>query len=264
MRPAGRGVPGGCPGSAPELGTDAASWPPSGFPHLLVADDLVAEGHLRGAYLAVCGVLVLASSLPSSSCPEDCECDCYLYCPQCVRRALQNVAAHPSSGNAEPDPGLRNYFVGECGHRRVINEWGHLGPCPCDPDTRAELSSAGWHTSRRSPTTDPAAHRRDRDQSQRRRGRGPGGTPLRTPRIRPVRAQPTPPGSPARNARSSLPRSSAQYPPGPARPAPRTQLTAWRGPAPTALYSGLESASSAASRSGRSTVTVRHSTSRSK
>lgn len=139
--------------STPELGTGTAIEPPSGFSHLLVVDDLVVEGHLRGTYLAVCGAPVPASSLPPSSCPEGCECDCYLYCPRCVRRALQNVAVHPNNDD-EPDPGQPNYFVGECGHHRVVNERGHIGPCPCDTDTSAELPDPGLETpgNRQEPT----------------------------------------------------------------------------------------------------------------
>lgn len=63
---------------------------PWGVLHLLVADDALPEG-LGGTYLTVCGELVPASSLPPSSCPEDCECD-VLYCTQCVRAAAQWTA----------------------------------------------------------------------------------------------------------------------------------------------------------------------------
>lgn len=59
---------------------------PAGVSHLLVADDLIAEGHLHGTYLAMCGALVAAPSLPPSSCPEGCECDSPLYCQDCARR----------------------------------------------------------------------------------------------------------------------------------------------------------------------------------
>ncbi|HSZ30196.1 MAG TPA: hypothetical protein VK784_10635, partial [Pseudonocardiaceae bacterium] len=53
-----------------------------GAVHLLMADDVLA-GKIGGTYLALCGALVPASHLPPSSCPPD--CDCALFCPECVR-----------------------------------------------------------------------------------------------------------------------------------------------------------------------------------
>ena len=53
-----------------------------GTVHLLTADDWLAGG-IGGTYLALCGALVPASRLPPSCCPPD--CDCALYCPECVR-----------------------------------------------------------------------------------------------------------------------------------------------------------------------------------
>jgi hypothetical protein len=60
--------------------------------HLLVADDALPEGHRSGIYLAVCGAMLHASSLPSSCCPEGCECDLAQYCPACVCQAAEWVA----------------------------------------------------------------------------------------------------------------------------------------------------------------------------
>lgn len=59
-----------------------------GAVHLLVADDALAEGHRHGTYIAACGEVVCASSLPTVCCPPDCERD-HLYCPACVRAAVR-------------------------------------------------------------------------------------------------------------------------------------------------------------------------------
>ncbi len=67
--------------------------------HLLVADDALPEGHRSGSYLAVCGAVLHASSLPSSCCPEGCECDLALYCPACVCQAAEWVA--PASSQSD-------------------------------------------------------------------------------------------------------------------------------------------------------------------
>ena len=58
--------------------------------HLLSADDTVTECHWYGTYIALCGSLVAADSLPESLHPDDCECDTErLFCPQCVRAAAR-------------------------------------------------------------------------------------------------------------------------------------------------------------------------------
>jgi hypothetical protein len=62
--------------------------------HLLVADDSLAGG-IGGTDVALCGALVPASSLPPSCCPP--ECDCALYCPECVRVA---ACWHAEAGQA--------------------------------------------------------------------------------------------------------------------------------------------------------------------
>jgi hypothetical protein len=67
---------------------NAHSW---GVLHLLVADDGLPEGHAYRCYLALCGELLPSSSLPPSTCPDDCECD-VLYCSECVRVAAQWTA----------------------------------------------------------------------------------------------------------------------------------------------------------------------------
>jgi hypothetical protein len=56
-----------------------------------VADDGLPEGHVYRCYLALCGELLPSSSLPPSTCPDDCECD-VLYCSECVRAAAQWTA----------------------------------------------------------------------------------------------------------------------------------------------------------------------------
>lgn len=67
---------------------NAHSW---GVLHLLVADDGLPERHVYRCYLALCGELLPSSSLPPSTCPDDCECD-VLYCSECVRAAAQWTA----------------------------------------------------------------------------------------------------------------------------------------------------------------------------
>ena len=54
---------------------------PESAVHLLVAAGFVGRG-IGGTDVAICGALVPASCLPSC-CPAD--CDCALYCPECVR-----------------------------------------------------------------------------------------------------------------------------------------------------------------------------------
>ena len=66
--------------------------PPAGGIHLLVADDALPEGHRSGIYLAVCGAMLHPSNLPSACCPEGCDCDLALYCPDCVCQAAEWVA----------------------------------------------------------------------------------------------------------------------------------------------------------------------------
>jgi hypothetical protein len=43
---------------------------PQGAVHLLMADNALAEGHRYGAYIAACGEVVCASSLPAALCPR--------------------------------------------------------------------------------------------------------------------------------------------------------------------------------------------------
>ena len=79
--------------------------PPAGGIHLLVADDALPEGHRTGIYLTVCGAVLHASNLPSSCCPEGCDCDLALYCPDCVCQAAEWVApaaSHPDSRAQAP------------------------------------------------------------------------------------------------------------------------------------------------------------------
>ncbi|MGH3806447.1 MAG: hypothetical protein ACRDRU_07395 [Pseudonocardiaceae bacterium] len=39
----------------------------------------------------------------------------------------------PLSGDDEPNPQARITYVGDCGHRRVMSNPAHIGPCPdCD------------------------------------------------------------------------------------------------------------------------------------
>jgi hypothetical protein len=91
--------------------------PPGGVTHLLAADDALDEQFQCGVYTAVCGQLVPASDLPSWECPEDCTCDLALYCPQCVRRAIESSAKDHHAPDAPVDDGRQNHYVGECGDR---------------------------------------------------------------------------------------------------------------------------------------------------
>ncbi len=88
------------------------------------------------------GRRVTASSLPSSLCPPGCEGDCALYCPQCVYHVVQYAVERGEDEadlhDDEPEPGPWGRFVGECGHSRMINHWGHIGHCPCDTPSDAE------------------------------------------------------------------------------------------------------------------------------
>lgn len=67
------------------------------------------RGNRCGTYLAVCGALVPASSLPSSLCPPGCQYDCALYCPQCIREVLRDAAESGKRSNEpqgdEPEAG---------------------------------------------------------------------------------------------------------------------------------------------------------------
>jgi hypothetical protein len=69
---------------------------PEGAVHLLVADDALGEQHAYRAYLAVCGALMPASSLPLATCPRECDRD-YPYCPECLREATR---WHAEAGRA--------------------------------------------------------------------------------------------------------------------------------------------------------------------
>lgn len=74
--------------SAPEREAAGAGELAAGAVHLLMADDSLACSW--GTYVAVCGKLVPAPSLPPWECPEGCECDVYrLYCPDCLREAVR-------------------------------------------------------------------------------------------------------------------------------------------------------------------------------
>jgi hypothetical protein len=128
-----------------EVGTSEPSGLPASAAHLLTADDVLAEGDQYETYLAVCGALVPASSLPSSLCPPGCECDCALYCPQCVHHVVRYAMERATNSEDEADPHDEldddkpdqqpeplGRFVGKCGHSRVINYLGHIGPCPRD------------------------------------------------------------------------------------------------------------------------------------
>jgi len=74
---------------------------PEGAVHLLVLDDSLAEGHRYRGYLALCGTVVPASSLPCSLCLDGCDCD-PLYCPACVHAA---ASWNAEAGRAEEIPG---------------------------------------------------------------------------------------------------------------------------------------------------------------
>lgn len=88
--------------SAPELGGGTVRELSAGAVHLVTADDALIDGDWCGVYVAVCGELVPASGLPSSLCPEGCECDPYaLYCPRCIRRVVQ-YAAETAQSEADP------------------------------------------------------------------------------------------------------------------------------------------------------------------
>lgn len=75
--------------SAPELGTAEVSELSACLAHLMTIDDVLAEANEVGTYLALCGAFVPEWRLPSSLCPEGCECDLSLYCPECVREVVR-------------------------------------------------------------------------------------------------------------------------------------------------------------------------------
>jgi len=96
--------------------------------------DALDEQFQCGVYAAVCGRLVLKSDLPSGECPEGCECDLALYCPECVSQAAESSAeARPRPGGQEDD-GRESYYIGECGHRVPVESGVggllfRVGPC---------------------------------------------------------------------------------------------------------------------------------------
>jgi hypothetical protein len=72
--------------------------------HLLVADDGLDEQFQCGVYVAMCGGLVPRWDLPAGQCPEGCECNLELYCPECVSRAAElSAKARPGPSAQEHD-----------------------------------------------------------------------------------------------------------------------------------------------------------------
>jgi hypothetical protein len=70
-----------------------------GAAHLLMADEALVGG-IGATYLALRGALVPESHLPPSSCPPD--CDCSLFCPECVRVvAERNAETGQTAGAAQ-------------------------------------------------------------------------------------------------------------------------------------------------------------------
>jgi len=142
-----------------ELGASEHSERPAGVAHLLTADDVLADGNQCGTYLAVCGALVPTSSLPSSLCPPGCECDCALYCPQCVRHVVQYAMESAKSGedeaDQEPSP-HREYPAGAlgtalCGQRvtterrtQITHSGGSSGFSGNTPLPQSYQAARGW------------------------------------------------------------------------------------------------------------------------
>lgn len=83
--------------SAPET-TQPDALP--GVTHLLAADDALAEQFYFGVFVTVCGQVVRRSELAPAECPEGCECDLALYCPQCVSQAAE-LSAKARPGTAQ-------------------------------------------------------------------------------------------------------------------------------------------------------------------
>lgn len=107
---------------------------PVGVTHLLAADDALDEQFQCGVYAAVCGRLVPRSDLPSWECPEGCECDLALYCPECVSRATESSAEARTGPGTQEDDDRESYYIGACGHQMpaesgVSGLLFYVGPC---------------------------------------------------------------------------------------------------------------------------------------
>jgi hypothetical protein len=127
---------------------------PWGDLHLLVADDALV-GEIGGTYLAVCGELVPASTLPPSSCPEDCDCD-VLYCPECVRAVAQSGARVPDVRRGSGPPWT------ECGCplRSPVPPCRRADvPDPGPPGGHGAPLDSGWPLVEPSPVQLPTASR---------------------------------------------------------------------------------------------------------
>ena len=107
---------------------------PVGVTHLLAADDALDEQFQCRVYAAVCGQLVSRSDLPSWECPQDCECDLAVYCPQCVSQAAESSALAQPGPDTQQDDSRKSYYLGECGHQvpaesGVSGLFFRVGPC---------------------------------------------------------------------------------------------------------------------------------------
>lgn len=58
--------------------------------HLISADVVLAEGYWPGGHLALCGEPIDTSNLPSTRCPDECECE-VTYCPGCLHAATERI-----------------------------------------------------------------------------------------------------------------------------------------------------------------------------
>lgn len=107
--------------------------PPTNTFHLLVADDAITDGHRTGTYVAACGALV--TTLASSTCPPDCECDLG-YCPACVSAAHRwnTELGHTTPETHTDDHRTRGMHFDSCGHPvRWTGPILHIAPCSdCD------------------------------------------------------------------------------------------------------------------------------------
>jgi len=72
---------------------------PTGPMHLVPLDDALDEMRRYGAYLALWSAGA-GREAAAGECPEGCECDCYLYCPQCLREAAAEVNGQADGAGA--------------------------------------------------------------------------------------------------------------------------------------------------------------------
>ncbi|MGH3865227.1 MAG: hypothetical protein ACRDQ4_03650 [Pseudonocardiaceae bacterium] len=92
--------------------------------------------HPLGVLKAECGhLLIMVITLHEKPSGVPCQACATLQLARTVTDG-SGRSRPPLSGDDEPDPQAWITYVGDCGHRRVMSNPAHIGPCPdCDaPD----------------------------------------------------------------------------------------------------------------------------------